>query len=199
MAVTYCGGCGRPAPDGDAFCAGCGRQLVAATSNETTSARTASGEDAIALHHAVGLLARGEPRTAAVALERLCAERPQWAVARAYLGIAYLRLTRVADARVELETAVGIAPDSFICRTKYGEFLARLGFYDQAMAQVDVALKLQPPDSESRLAALELRQFCKDKGKGLFYRETAYPKWPFARLFSKRPAPGRQPITSGEG
>ena len=199
MAVTYCGGCGRPATEGDAFCTGCGRQLVATASNAPTSEGTASSEDGIALRHAVGLLARGEARTAVVTLERLCVERPEWAIARAYPGIAYLRLTRVADARAELETAVRIAPESFICRTKYGEFLARLGFYDQAMAQIDVALKLQPPDSESRLAALELRQFCKDKGKGLFYRQTAYPKWPFARLFSMRPTLRRQPITSGEG
>jgi Tfp pilus assembly protein PilF len=199
MPVTYCGGCGRPAADGDSYCTGCGRQLQVAAAPDARINRAAEGEDAIALRHAVALLARGDHRTATVALERLCRERPEWAVARAYLGIAYLRTTRVADARAELEEAVRLAPESFICRTKYGEFLARLGFYDQGLAQLDAALKLPPPDSESRLAAMELRQFCKDKAKGLFYRQTAYPKLRLGRLFAIKPVFRRQPVTNGEG
>jgi tetratricopeptide (TPR) repeat protein len=85
-------------------------------------------------------------------------------------------LARVADAREDLEAAVRLEPESFICRSKYGEFLARLGFYDQAMRELDIALSLTAPDADSRRAAMELRQFSKDKAKGIFYRQTAYPK-----------------------
>jgi Tfp pilus assembly protein PilF len=124
-----------------------------------------------------------DPETAIGSLEQLIAERPDWAIARAYLGIAYLRATRVADAREALEAAVQIAPASFICRSKYGEFLARLGFYDQAKDQLDVALSMPAPDNDSRYAAMELRQFCKDKSKGIFYRQSEFPHINLGRVF----------------
>ena len=153
----------------------------------TVAAATVLEEDGIALRYALDLLAKGDAKTAKVILLRLTEEQPRWAVARAYLGIAYMRLTEVADARVELERAVADDPESFICHSRYAELLARLGFYDKAMRQLDVALDLGAPDTDSRYAAMELRQFCKDKSKGIFYRELAYPKfsvgraWPFRR------------------
>ncbi|MGE0598408.1 MAG: tetratricopeptide repeat protein [Dehalococcoidia bacterium] len=128
-------------------------------------------------------ISTGDTAGACVSLEALVDAEPQNAVARAYLGVAYLRLTRVADAREALEQAVKLAPSSFICRAKYGEFLARLGFYDQALTQLDAALAVPPPNTESRLAALELRQHCRDKSRGLYYRPLRYPKLsvPFRR------------------
>ena len=85
-------------------------------------------------------------------------------------------MTRVADSRAELEEAIRLAPESFICRSKYAEFLARIGFYDQAVAQLDIALRVAAPDSESRLAAIELRDYSRGKSKGIYYRPLAYPK-----------------------
>lgn len=193
MNTRYCGHCGHQATKEDSFCVGCGKHLraVSEVPADVAPTDTAQREDQIVLRHALELLARREVSTALTVLEKLCAERPEWAVARAYLGIAYLRTTRVADAREELEAAVQLAPDSFICRSKYGEFLARLGFYDQAMRELDIALSLPAPDGESRYAAMELRQFSKDKSKGLFYRQNAYPK--LGRLlptrFFRQPAP----------
>lgn len=194
MSLRYCGSCGQAATIEEAFCIACGlhlRPLAGPDGEAAEAARTGDAalrEDQIALGHAVGLLARREVATAVSVLERLCDERPDWAVARSYLGIAYLRATRIAEARAELEEAVRMAPGSFICRTKLGEFLARLGFYDQAMRELDVALSMTPPDSESYHAAMELRQFSKDKSKGIFYRETGYPKlgrFSPARLFRR--------------
>ena len=190
MNVRYCGSCGEAASSEESFCIACGlrlRPLSVPTGDASSTASTGDAGfrvDQIALGHAVGLLAKREVATAVSVLERLCNERPDWAVARAYLGIAYLRATRIADSRAELEEAVRMAPESFICRSKLGEFLARLGFYDQAMRELDVALGVPPPDSDSYHAAMELRQFCKDKSKGIFYRQTAYPN---LRRFS----PGR--------
>lgn len=203
MSVRYCGNCGQAASPEQSFCIACGLRLRpvsipdAESSGATPAVDPAFRDDQIALGHAVGLLAQREVATAASVLERLCDERPDWAVARAYLGIAYLRMTRIADARFELEEAVRISPESFICRSKLGEFLARLGFYDQAMRELDVALALPPPDSESFHAAMELRQFSKDKSKGIFYRQTGYPqlgRFSPARLFRRA-----QPITTAGG
>ena len=150
---------------------------------ETVSPPVAEAKvETIALRRAVDLLAKKDIKAAVFLLERLVSDDEGWAIARAYLGIAYLRATRVADAREQLEKAVAQAPDSFVCRSKYAEFLARLGFYDQAMVQLDHALANSPPDNDSRFAAMELRQFCKDKSKGIFYRNAAYPNLSPRRL-----------------
>lgn len=203
MSVRYCGNCGQAAAPEESFCIACGVRLRPLPSPNEDASHVALAadpgfrDDQIALRHAVGLLAKREIATALPVLERLCAERPDWAVARAYLGIAYLRATRIAESRAELETAVRIAPESFICRSKLGEFLARLGFYDQAMRELDAALAVPPPDTESYHAAMELRQFCKDKAKGIFYRQTGYPKlgrFSPARLFGHA-----QPVLTERG
>ncbi|MEO6397127.1 MAG: hypothetical protein ABIP13_01550 [Tepidiformaceae bacterium] len=194
MTARYCGKCGQASSPEEAFCTACGRALrpLAVLDGAVAEGAPAAGsgfrDHEIALRHALGLLARREVSTAVSVLERLCQERPDWAVARAYLGIAYLRATRIAESRAELEEAVRLAPDSFICRSKLGEFLARLGFYDQALRELDIALALPTPDSESFHAAMELRQFSKDKAKGIFYRPTGYPqlgRFSPARLFRR--------------
>jgi Tfp pilus assembly protein PilF len=143
----------------------------------------------------VALLAAGHNEAAVSALEELLRLTPGWAAARSYLGIAYLRCTRVPEARRELEDALRIAPRSFICLTKYAEFLARLGFYDQALARLDSALQGEAPDVPARLAAMELARFCKERAKGIYYRQTASP-----RLFRARnllPRRHRQPAPAG--
>lgn len=198
MAVSYCGGCGEPSREDERFCIGCGHSLRRQTGASVVpgALNSARREHEILLQHALTLLARNEAGTALAVLEPLCAERPLWAVARAYLGIALLRLARVADARAELEEAVRRAPESFICHAKYGEFLARLGFYDQAIVEIDAALAVTPPDVDSRYAAMELRQFAKDKSKGLFYRKAAYPS--FSRLMPRR-RPHQSTVASERG
>ena len=178
MTQSYCGQCGQAALADELFCVGCGQRLrrpgPSAPAAESDNAASLA-EDEIAMRHAVELIARGEPKVAITVLERLVQERPAWAIARAYLGLAYLRITQVADARAELEESVRLAPESFVCRSKYAEFLARLGFYDQAANQLDIALAGHPPDSDSRLAAMELRTFSRDKAKGIYYRHSTSP------------------------
>jgi Tfp pilus assembly protein PilF len=174
MPVNFCGQCGSRAVPGNRFCSTCGTAIGDAY--ELAS----SNEQGPRLRAALELLARRQPAEALAILDPLCAEQPDYAVARAYRGIAYLRLTRVADARDELEHAVKLEPESFICRAKFAEFLAQLGFYDQAVAQLDVAINLPPPDASSLHAALELRNFSREKAKGIYYRPLVYPK--FSRL-----------------
>lgn len=196
--VTFCGQCGERAVEGEHFCVACGAALRRHDPQfDEVATRPNARAPGNHMREGVALLARREHAAAAEMLERACEAEPGDAVAHAYLGIALLRMTRVADARVELEEAVRLAPESFICRSKYGEFLARLGFYDQALAQLDVALEQSPPDAESRHAALELRQFCKDNAKGLNYRQLAYPRLRIGSIVRRRSAP--QPATAQLG
>ncbi|MEO8540337.1 MAG: zinc-ribbon domain-containing protein [bacterium] len=173
MDVKFCGQCGEAVQPSNRFCSSCGVALaaVAPSATETAQARLRAG---------VELLARSDNEGSLAILNALVNDEPTFAVARAYRGLANLRLVRVGDAREDLEESIRQAPDSFICRSKYAEFLARLGFFDQAVTQLDAALLLAPPDVESKLAAIELRNFSRDKAKGLYYRPLRYPD--FSRL-----------------
>jgi tetratricopeptide (TPR) repeat protein len=178
QAVRFCGRCGEESLPTEQFCVACGTRLRAAgeappATADLAAAADATPDDSAALRHAVGRLAEGDAKTAIHVLERLCAEQPGWAIAHAYLGAAYLRLTRVADARDALERAVALAPESFICHYRYGEYLARLGFYDQALREFDLALARPAPDALTARAAADLREFCKTRMKGLYYRDLA--------------------------
>jgi Tfp pilus assembly protein PilF len=174
MTVSYCGHCGESSAGDESFCVACGHRLRRPEVQSGGDVSTADNES-LPLRQALKLLAAGEPAAAADLLKVLVEAEPAWAVARAYLGLAHLQMASVAEARTELEEAVRLAPGSFICRTKYAEFLARLGFYDTAVVQLDAALQFAAPDAESLHAARELRAFCRDKAKGLFYRQTASP------------------------
>ncbi len=196
-ARRFCGSCGQLARDAESFCVGCGQRLRHGA--ELPSASHESRDDAIALRYALDLLASRQAPIALTVLSRLVTDRPEWAIARAYLGIAYLRTMKIPEARDELEAAVRIAPKSFICRAKYAEFLCRLGFYDQAMNQLDVALAHPAPDADSRYAAMELRQFSKDNAKSLYYREFRYPSLPLRKLLPGRVFQSRSTQISGGG
>ncbi len=189
--ARFCGSCGATREPGAAFCTACGHAVQNAQAQPPVVAHPH-------LETGVSALAAGEHAAAASALEAAVAEDPRHAVAHAYLGVAYLRLARVADARAEMETAVRLAPESFICRAKYGEFLARLGFYDQALVQLDLALAGQPPDLQAWNSGMELRQFCKDRAKGIFYRQTSYPRLKLPRL-GRGSRGSLEIITQGEG
>ena len=175
MTTRFCGQCGREAAIDDRFCTSCGHPC-AAVEAEHAPPVGAAADGRNPLKAAVALLAAGHNEAAAAALEELVRGAPAWAAARSYLGIAYLRCTRVAEARRELEEALETAPRSFICLTKYAEFLARLGFYDQALERLDAALMGDAPDGLRASRQSELARFCKERVKGIYYRQTASPR-----------------------
>ncbi len=177
----FCGRCGEQAAAIDFFCTGCGQPLRNQVSRPPPEEPKG---DLATLQEAIRLLATRDAAAAVTLLEDLCGRSPEWAVARAYLGSAYLATFRVSDAREELEAAVALAPESFICQLRYAEFLARLGFFDQATAHLQEALSLPAPDSESRRYASELLKACRHRSAGLFYRRIAAPKLP--RLLFRR-------------
>ncbi len=172
---VYCSGCGHGASAADRFCAACGRELRlpdSAAASATVSVQTEAMQRA---HHQ---LVTGHVADAIPTLERLRDERPDMPVLLAYLGIAYLRVARVTEAQVAIEESLRLTPDDFTCRMAYGEYFARLGFYDRAVFQLDQALGLTPPGDEAYRAAFELRRYCHEKTKGLVYRRTALPSMP---------------------
>ena len=195
MVAAFCGHCGVKSEAEESFCVACGAALRRGAI-ETVEAKS---DERTLLQHALKLLSSGQVPLAKGEIERLLEARPAWAVARAYLGIAYLRLNVVGNAREACERAVAEAPESFICHSKYAEVLARLGFYDQAMHQCDLALSGPSPDTASEMAARELREFCKEKGKGLFYRQVAPPsRLRLRNLVSRRPVPAGHPTPTSE-
>lgn len=127
-------------------------------------------------HH---LMVIGHVVEAIPLIERVVAEHPSWPAARASLGVAYTRMGRIHEAQDLIEGALAEAPLDFACRMARAEYFARLGFYDRAVPHLDVAIEHAPGDPEYR-AAFEMRRFCVEKSKGLFYRETALPRWPRA-------------------
>jgi len=131
-----------------------------------------------ALRSAVDLLASGQPREAIPGLEALVQGYPDWAIARAYLGSAYIEVARVEEARVALELAVAAAPGSFVCGHRHAQYLTRMGFFDQAVTELDRVLRLPAPDMESRQDALMLREACARRSRGIYYRTTAMPRLP---------------------
>lgn len=134
-------------------------------------------------HH---LLVIGQVSEAIPLLEQVVAEYPSWTAARASLGVAYTRMGRIHEAQDLIEDALAETPDDFACRMAQAEYFARLGFYDKAVPHLNVALEHAPGEPEYR-AAFEMRRFCIDKCKGLFYRETVLPRWPRAwRLRGRR-------------
>lgn len=145
------------------------------------------------LERAVERISAGFPAEALDDLRRLSEGNPGWAVARAYYGTALHGVARIAEARDLLESAVAMAPDSFICRLRYAEFLARNGFYDQAAVQLDAALHLPVPDAGARDAAIMLRAFCRQKARGMFYRETPNLRARLRPLLSRLAVRGRVP------
>lgn len=174
-AAAYCTRCGRGAGHEDRFCAGCGHAL--AQPNEAVGSPTAD-EHTQQLQRAHYLLVTGQVHEAIPALEQLRDARPDQPVLLAYLGVAYLRAARVTEAQLAIEEAIGVLPLDFTCRVAYGEYFARLGFYDRAVAQLDAALGVPAPSDEAYRAAFELRRYCHEKTKGLVYRRTALPSLP---------------------
>jgi len=177
---VYCASCGTGASANDHYCIACGRELRLPDSPVARSVHPVEDTSAAMLRQAHHLLVTGNVSEAIPLLERLRAEHPERTALRAYLGVAYLRAARVIEAQEAIETALRLAPDDFTCRMAQGEFFARLGFYDKAVTQLDQALELATPGNEAYRAAFELRRFCQEKSKGLFYRQTALPRLPAA-------------------
>lgn len=115
---------------------------------------------ASAVAEAARLLDAQQPGPALAMLREVCFRLPEHALGHAYLGIAWLQLGQVDVARLELERAVELAPNSLICRVKHAEFLLAQGALEQALGEIDQALRLPSHDKQTRSRILGLRREC---------------------------------------
>jgi predicted Zn-dependent protease len=141
------------------------------------------------LRAAQTLLDGGEAQAAVPELEMLCADFPQWPAAWINLAIARLRTGRIHESQDALDVAEALDPGSFACEVAFAEFHARLGFFDRAVTRLDRALALTPPSTRAQTTAIELRRFCQEHAKTLYYRQAAYPRLPFRWRGADRTAP----------
>lgn len=115
---------------------------------------------ASAVAEAARLLDAELPGPALAMLREICFRLPEHALGHAYLGIAWLQLGHVDIARLELERAVQLAPNSLVCRIKHAEFLLAQGAPEQALGEIDQALRLPSHDRQTRSRILGLRREC---------------------------------------
>jgi tetratricopeptide (TPR) repeat protein len=166
VSMHSCVSCGQSVSSDAPFCAVCGTGL---------SGRDVSPAAVDVLLKAHRALDLGSNADAIPQLESLCEIYPLWPSARISLGIAYLRVARVYESEDALTAAEALEPDSFACEVAWGEYHARLGFYDRALKRLNRALELTPPTLIAYTAAVELRRVCREKSRRLYYRKAVLP------------------------
>lgn len=187
VAARSCASCGQSMSSGARFCAGCGVAVQGDLSSVAVDAL-------LQAHRAIDLGVNAE---AIPQLEALCLAYPTWSSARVSLGIAYLRAARVYEAEDALTAAEALEPGSFACEVAWGEYHARLGFYDRALERLNRALELSPPTLIAYTAAVELRRVCRDKSKHLYYRKAVLPG--FLARFGRGGARREHPLVERTG
>ncbi|MEI6135879.1 MAG: tetratricopeptide repeat protein [Chloroflexota bacterium] len=180
----HCPACAADATVDARFCSACGFAFTAVKDTPDIVTPTSTLE---ALQRRVSA---GELNEAIPDLEALVATYPKWTSAQLSLGIAYLRAGRIHEAQETLEIAEQLDPANFSCEVAFAEIHARLGFFDRAVARLDRALGLIPPSQHALSAAMDLQHYCREHAKKLYYRQLAFPRWPFSwpQRFASRPA-----------
>lgn len=98
----------------------------------------------------------------------------------ARLMLAQLRFERgaIAEAGALLDEAANLGPDRFEVRLRRGEFFARLGIYQQALAELEAARRLPAPDFPSLLYCQELWRWVAERARQAFVRQPTLPPAP---------------------
>ena len=182
--TIQCSACNADTVADARFCSSCGVAL-AEIEDATLAARPIAVLEALQRRVTAGELHESIPE-----MEQLIVAHPDWASAQLSLGIAYLRVGRIHDAQDALERAQQLAPENFSCEVAFAEMQARLGFFDQSVKHLDRALKIGAPTQSALSAALDLQRYCRDHAKKLYYRQLAFPRWPFSwpKQFASRAA-----------
>lgn len=166
--ALYCIHCGQAIEPAARFCARCGRAVhthpdqAAALMRGLQSMR--EGNTAAAIEHLQRALDRESDRFAAqLALATLClqqrapalAERhlrdalvlkPNHAQAHALLGSTLALEFRFDNARDALDTAVLLSPNDWLVRVTRAEFFFKLGFFSDALKELECASRLPCSD-----------------------------------------------------
>lgn len=95
-------------------------------------------------------------------------------LAWAYLGRLRMLRLDVEGAREALERALHQAPDHFVVRLERGAFFLRLGFYPEAIAELEMAMR-SAPEGMAREHVYRLLQRAWERGRGSFVRRAVLP------------------------
>lgn len=93
---------------------------------------------------------RKEWEAALAPLNSLCERVPEFAVARAYRGVALFELGAIDQGRADLDAAVDTNPDDVVARVKRAEIELRLGLLPAAEADLRAAARRTAPDDTMR-------------------------------------------------
>lgn len=208
--VRFCPACGQecgaaipaadqarpnPAPGPSPYDADLARGLAAMQAGDLDralpllAAAAEGGSGFALLAHGTALLRRRRYARAVEPLERAAALLPGRGEPLAYLGMARLHLLDPAGAREALDRAVAVAPGSFAVRLKRAEFLLRMGYYRESLAEADAALALAAPDAESLAFAERLAALARQKAPQAYTRRPGrLPLAGIVRRLTRRPA-----------
>jgi len=184
-AGVTCPGCGGEVARLWTFCPQCGAAV------EQRPAPLPAEADPLTLQ-ALRLLREGRLAEA----EDLLAAAGDSAEAR--LLLARLRAERndFAAARVHLDEALRLSPDSYVVRVRRCEYFARVGLYQEALDEVAVARRLAP-DVASLLHVQDLERRLREMSRHSFARPAALPALPswlrLPRVSAKKAPTGAAP------
>jgi Flp pilus assembly protein TadD len=134
------------------------------------------------LSEGLRLLGREEVGPALERLRRAITDRPDDAVAHAYLGCALLGAGDVRGAMDHAATALRLDPDGFASNLKAGELDLRLGDPASAEAHFLAALRASAPGRDRDAARLLLAETRRRARAGIPHH-ASLPSWrPFGRL-----------------
>ncbi|WP_376788633.1 tetratricopeptide repeat protein [Thermoflexus sp.] len=130
----------------------------------------------VELEQALHALAEGRAAEAEAMFQQIaCAESGVvGGLAWAYLGRLRMLRFDVEGAREALERALHQASDHFVVRLERGAFFLRLGFYPEAMVELEAALR-SAPEGVAREHIYRLLQRAWEQGKGSFVRRAVLP------------------------
>ena len=154
---------------------------------ETPEGQADYGLDLANLHLtlAVAHLRRQENEPAIEHLKKSLEYRPA-PVTHAYLGAALLDEYQVAAAREHLDRAVELGPEEMLVYLKYGEFNYKLGFYPQAVENLEKAVRLQAPNEATARYLVALLEKARKHNRNVIVRAPVSWKGPgLGRLFSR--------------
>lgn len=220
MTTVYCTACGSSLATSDAFCRACG-----AAQRDPDSQPTAYGAGVEALQQgrralAVDLLTQAAAETpdcaqAWLALGTGCRQADQLEAAEAHLrrslalaesgvgwaqlGLVLLGRYAIDDAREALDRAVVLAPDEFSVRGCRAEYFWRLGFWLDALTELEAAVACAP-DAASLTQARRVLTEARQKAAGSFRRGAVLPPvgaWAARLLRAVRRAPAERGHSRG--
>jgi arylsulfatase A-like enzyme/Tfp pilus assembly protein PilF len=133
-----------------------GTQAAAATSGVDPRTRISIAND---MHDANIAIENGEQTKAIPVLERIVKSEPQIHIAHYYLGMAYAREKKFAQAILELRKAIALQPDAIMAHYEIGVALFEVGDWKTAATHFEIVVDKNPRWADARfsLASVQAR------------------------------------------